>query len=160
MTKKINSPKTSKSVLGNQNLVLASLTKLGFSRKVVKSLSLNGGDFRPLRDKIWARMNWKVQYPVPVLIEALKDEEKEVRWHAAWVLSRIGSEAKDAVPALIEALKDEEAEIRRLVTKTLWRMGSEVEIPVSVLNEALGDRDRYVRRFASRTLAKVPDGVI
>jgi hypothetical protein len=42
MTKKFNSPKTSKSVLGNQNLVLASLTKLGFSRKVVKSLSLNG----------------------------------------------------------------------------------------------------------------------
>jgi len=62
MTKKFNYPKTSKSVLGNQNLVLASLTKLGFSRKVVKSLSLNGRDLRLLRDKIWARMNWKVQY--------------------------------------------------------------------------------------------------
>jgi HEAT repeat protein len=44
---------------------------------------------------------------VPALIDALKDDEADVRGLAADALGGIGAEAKAAVPALIEAFKDE-----------------------------------------------------
>lgn len=78
--------------------------------------------FHHLSASTKARLNWKAQVSVPVLIEALKDESEQVRWHAVWVLSRIGSEAKAAIPALIEALDDEE-EIHLLAAKTLSKLG-------------------------------------
>jgi HEAT repeat protein len=82
--------------------------------------------FKRLSASTKARRNWKAQVSVPVLIEALKDESEQVRWHAVWVLSKIGSEAKAAVPALIEALNDEEEEIHRLAAKTLLKLGYSV----------------------------------
>jgi HEAT repeat protein len=111
--------------------------------------------FRRIASSSWANLERKVELSVPVLIEALKDEEDEVRWYSAWVLSRIGSEAKLAVPALIEALKDEQGEIRYLAAKTLESIDSEIEIPVSVLIEGLDDNEIYVRCFAARTLKRV-----
>jgi hypothetical protein len=102
-----------------------------------------------------ANLDRKAGLSVTFLIEALKDEEDEVRWYSAWVLSRMGSEVKLAIPALIEALKDEQGEIRYLAAKTLDSIDSEVEIPVSVLIEALDDNERYVCRFATRTLERI-----
>jgi HEAT repeat protein len=110
--------------------------------------------FRRIASSRWANIEQKVESSVPVLIEALKDEEDEVRWYSAWVLSRIGSDAKLAVPALIEALKDEQGEIRYLAAKTLESIDSEIEIPVSVLIEGLDDNEIYVRCFAARTLKR------
>ena len=46
------------------------------------------------------------QTAVPLLIEALNDEDKKVRANAAAVLGRFAPEAKEAVPALSRALKD------------------------------------------------------
>ena len=43
---------------------------------------------------------------VPTLIEALGSRDREVRFHAAWLLGRIGPEAKKAVPALLATLKE------------------------------------------------------
>jgi|SRR4028118_638087 FOG: HEAT repeat len=110
--------------------------------------------FNGLRARVGARIAWKAHYQVIDLIQALKDERGEVRYIAAWMLSKIGCEAKIAVPALIEALKDEQGEVRCLAAKTLWHMGGEVEIPTCVLIGGLGDNERYVRRFAIRTLEK------
>jgi HEAT repeat protein len=121
--------------------------------KVINLLSLDKPVLHCLKISLRPRIKWEDKFAVSVLIEALKDDEGEVRWHAAWVLSKIPSQAKDAVPALIEALKDEEGEVRRLAAKTLESMGSAVEIPVSVLKEALEDNEIEVRSFASRTLA-------
>ena len=102
----------------------------------------------------WTRINWKAQCDIPTVVEALKDEREEVRYVAAWMLSKLDVEAKIAVPALIEALKDEEGEVRCLAAKILSRMGDEIEIPISILIEALGDNEKYVYRFAIRTLEK------
>jgi HEAT repeat protein len=121
--------------------------------KIINLLNLDKAVLHGLKISLRPRIKREEQFAVSVLIENLKDEEGEVRWHAAWVLSKIASQAKDAVPALIEALKDEEGEVRRLAAKTLESMGSAVEIPVSVLKEALEDNEIEVRSFASRTLA-------
>lgn len=110
--------------------------------------------FKRIRAGVWARITWKAHCHVPDLIKDLKDEQGEVRYLAAWTLSKMGSEAKIAVPALIEALKDEEGEVRCLAAKILSRMGDEIEIPISTLIEALGDNEKYVYRFALRTLEK------
>ena len=110
--------------------------------------------FNRLRSGILARITWKAHCHVPDLIKDLKDEQGEVRYLAAWMLSKMGSEAKIAAPALIEALKDEEGEVRCLAAKILSRMGDEIEIPISILIEALGDNELYVYRFAIRTLEK------
>jgi len=121
--------------------------------KVINLLNLDKAVLHCLKISLRPRIKREEQFAVSVLIENLKDEEGEVRWHAAWVLSKIASQAKDAVPALIEALKDEEGEVRCLAAKTLESMGSAVEIPISVLKEALEDNEIEVRSFASRTLA-------
>ena len=45
---------------------------------------------------------------LPLLIKALKDEDKYVRRYTAMALGAIGKPAVNAIPALIESLKDEE----------------------------------------------------
>jgi HEAT repeat protein len=100
----------------------------------------------------WTRINWKARCDIPTVIEALKDEREEVRYVAAWMLSKLDVEPKIAVPALIEALKDEQGEVRCLSAKTLWRMSKNLEIPTCVLIKALGDDESYVRYFALKIL--------
>jgi HEAT repeat protein len=53
---------------------------------------------------------------VEPLIDALKDENSEVRESATEALARIG---KPAVEPLTEALKDENSEVHRLAAKSL-----------------------------------------
>lgn len=154
MTHDFNHPQDYQPTFVNQKQFVGSARENRLSSKFIKFLTLSSAFFHQLEASLWARINWKNNFPVPVLIEALQAEESEVRWHAAWVLSQIGSEAKIAVPALIEALKDKQGEVRHRVAKTLWAMGSDIEIPPSVLLEALEDNEKYVRRFATRILAK------
>ena len=42
---------------------------------------------------------------LPLLVEALKDEDKHVRRYTAMALSTMGKPAVDAIPALIETLE-------------------------------------------------------
>ena len=60
--------------------------------------------------------------PLPDLIKALGNEEKEVRLAAVYAFKLIGPDAKAAVPALIETLDDEEQEVRKTVAKALNRI--------------------------------------
>ncbi len=59
---------------------------------------------------------------VPTLIEALGSRDREDRFHAAWLLQRLGPEAKSAVPALLAILKQsfdlEESKTTRPVDRT------------------------------------------
>ncbi len=59
------------------------------------------------------------QEEVERLIEQLKDEDEQVRLHAAWTLGEIGPAAAPAVEALIETLKDENAIVRRNAAEAL-----------------------------------------
>src|SRR5262245_34092844 len=58
---------------------------------------------------------------VPVLIEALSDEDKEVRSGAAEALGAIGPQAKEALPQLTNALRDKSALVRVRVAGALWQ---------------------------------------
>ena len=54
---------------------------------------------------------------VPALLEALKDEDVDVRQAAAEALGKLGDSR--SVPALVEALKDEIADVRRTAAEAL-----------------------------------------
>jgi HEAT repeat protein len=59
---------------------------------------------------------------VPALIEALKDDESDVRWSAAIGLGYFGAQAKDAIPALKRAQSDKDARVREGATVALSRI--------------------------------------
>ena len=61
---------------------------------------------------------------MPALIEALKDEDRDVKKLAGNTLRKIGPEAKEAVPALIEALKDEGGWVRNSAAKALEKINT------------------------------------
>jgi HEAT repeat protein len=92
---------------------------------------------------------------VPALMEALKDENGDVRYAAALALGKIGD--PQAVPALIEALKDKEGDARviAIVAKALAKIGDPQAIPA--LLEALNDEKRRARRVMSAPLEEIGD---
>jgi HEAT repeat protein len=59
---------------------------------------------------------------VPVLIEALKDENAFVRRDAALALGRIGPAARPAAPALEAATRDRNAHVRRAASDALQKV--------------------------------------
>jgi HEAT repeat protein len=67
---------------------------------------------------------------VPALIEALKDNQGDVRWSAAIGLGYFGEQAKDAVPALQAAQHDRDARVREAAGVALSRIDPE-KFPVS-----------------------------
>jgi HEAT repeat protein len=62
---------------------------------------------------------------VPALIEALKDNEGDVRWSAAIGLGYYGEQAKDAIPALQAAQRDRDARVREAAGVALSRIDPE-----------------------------------
>ncbi len=59
---------------------------------------------------------------VPGMISLLKDDDWEMRRGAAWILGKVGPEAKDAVPALTEALHDSNPEVRTRAAEALKKV--------------------------------------
>ena len=58
-----------------------------------------------------------------ILIEALKDEDWNVRMYAAYALGKIGPGAKEAVPALKKAqLEDQNVQIRDVAAVALEKI--------------------------------------
>ena len=87
-----------------------------------------------------------VETVLPLLIKALKDEDKYVRRYTAMALSTMGKPAVDAIPALIEALKDEDATVRSKSAEILGRLGkSQAQDVVPALIAALKDEKPWVR---------------
>ena len=73
---------------------------------------------------------------VSALIEALKNEDSNLRWRAASVLSDLGAEAAPAVPALTEALQDDDAQVRLYATIALGNIGEAAKPAVPALMAA------------------------
>ena len=90
---------------------------------------------------------------VPVLNDALKDENVDVRWRAANALGDIGPEAKDSVPALIDALKDKNSPVRGGAAFALGSIGPEAKDSVPALIDAL--KDSRVRSNAASALGGI-----
>jgi HEAT repeat protein len=62
---------------------------------------------------------------VPDMISVLKDEDWEMRRGAAWILGKVGPDAKDAVPALTEALGDSNDSVRIKASEALKKIRAE-----------------------------------
>ena len=60
---------------------------------------------------------------VPLLIDALQDEDKYLRGHAATTLGQLGRPAGSAVPALAKALGDDDEDVRANAATALGRIG-------------------------------------
>jgi HEAT repeat protein len=57
-----------------------------------------------------------------VLVELLKDSDREIRLIAAEALGKVGPKGGAAVSALFEAIRDTDAEVRREVEDALFRI--------------------------------------
>jgi len=62
---------------------------------------------------------------VPHMISLLKDDTWEMRRGAAWILGKLGPDARDAVPALSEALNDPNAAVRTKAQEALKKIQGE-----------------------------------
>lgn len=92
---------------------------------------------------------------IPVLAEALRYPDKDVRHYAAIALVNMGPKAKDALPMLAVAIKeDKEADVRKAVALSLKELGPECKPIFPTLIEVLPkDTDIEVRINLILTLA-------
>lgn len=90
---------------------------------------------------------------VPVLIEALKDDDRDVRTSAAGALISIGPDAKSAVSTLVRALKDEDHFVRWNAAAALGEIGD--KSAAYALAELLEDEEAEVRKTALSALRKM-----
>ena len=118
---------TADMVLDNQKSYRDNFMELHLtSTKNFNFLALLKTAFRRIASSSWANLERKVELSVPVLIEALKDEQGEIRYLAAKTLESIDSEVEIPVSVLIEALDDNETYVRCFAARTLKRVTSKV----------------------------------
>ena len=89
---------------------------------------------------------------IPGLIDALKDEDSEVRQYSALSLAAIG---REALPALMEALKDPSKEERSAAAYAIGRIGPQARESIPLLVKALKDPEALVKRSAAEALSRL-----
>lgn len=90
---------------------------------------------------------------VPALLQALRDESTRVAQAMVEALGEIGD--PEAVPALLEMLRHESTWMRHAAVKALGEIGDPQAAPA--LLEMLRNRDEYIRREAAKALGKIGD---
>jgi HEAT repeat protein len=89
------------------------------------------------------------EYAVPVLISALKDTDKDVRYAAANALGEIGKDAKDSIPILISTLKDMEKDVSYSAANALEEISKDAKVAIPELIPALKDIEKDIRYTAA-----------
>jgi HEAT repeat protein len=99
---------------------------------------------------------WKAE---PALIEALKNEDEDVRWMAAQHIGSIDP-GEDAAKALLDVLKDTHAGIRIKASAaySLGRIRADVRDAIPALSEALSSDDALLSVNAAASLVKIDPG--
>jgi HEAT repeat protein len=100
-------------------------------------------------------MGEQAQGAVPALIEAMRDEDAQVRRMVTAALSEIGPASRTAVPALVTALRDRHEAVRCRAALSLAELGSSARNAVATLVVALQDPSIMVRRWAAFALGEV-----
>tara|TARA_B100000745_G_scaffold246449_1_gene168517 strand:- start:181 stop:1440 length:1260 start_codon:yes stop_codon:yes gene_type:complete len=93
---------------------------------------------------------------IPALIQALQNEDKDVRVNAVVTLGQIESE--DVVSVLMEALQDQDEWVRVNAAWTLGQRGERAVDAVPILIRALRDQDEWVRYHAAMALGEIGEG--
>jgi len=86
---------------------------------------------------------------LPVLIEALDDEDPKVRRHIASVLMHIGPVAIDACPRLRKTLKDGDPEVRAWAARALYFIADDVLDATDASVALLEHSDPEIRSMAA-----------
>lgn len=94
---------------------------------------------------------------LPILLDAIRDSDAEVRGAAARALGRIEDRCSEVVDALTASLDDEALIVRQSATAALGVLGPLPVRTVSALQRALNDEDRHVREFAALALDSAAD---
>ena len=89
---------------------------------------------------------------VPSLIEALSNDDPEVRIYAVHALGLNGAEAKQATPHLLPMVADADASLRGNLAESLGRIGDERGAVVAALIKLLDDQESSVRASAVQGL--------
>lgn len=76
---------------------------------------------------------------VPMLREALRSTDDEVRRQALIVLLKMGPDAREAVPDLVALLEDGDEDIRRMAAKALGQIGPDAAEAVPALMRQMFD---------------------
>jgi HEAT repeat protein len=92
---------------------------------------------------------------IPLLVNAINDEDKEVATRAIYTVSLLGSEAKDAIPAIVKRFKDPDWQVRQYAIRHVAEFGPASEQAIPALKEALKDEHERVRVAAQRALEAI-----
>lgn len=93
---------------------------------------------------------------VPLLIDAIGDQDFNTRTMAIFCLGRLGPRAKDAVPALINTLQDRHWIVRKYAAGALGLFEGEAKAAVPALaRAAVEDSNAEVRQTATYALARL-----
>lgn len=95
---------------------------------------------------------------VRVLLKALHDVDRDVRWRAADILGQVSVGNEGMLRVLLEALHDVDWGVREGAAKGLGQVGAGNKVVVRVLLEALHDADWGVRGQAVDSLGRVGVG--
>jgi HEAT repeat protein len=101
------------------------------------------------------RMGQAAKEAIPVLTEALKDDEATVRIDAALALWKVAGQATEAISVLAAALKEPAGTDRAKAAEALSETGPGAKTAASALTEALGDRWESVRAQAAFALWRI-----
>ena len=92
---------------------------------------------------------------MPVLLEAMTDEDQGVRAVAATYLGILHEDPKASVPLLIGALDDADVAVRRAAAGALGSFGEAAQPAIPALKKAMGDPDEDLAREAGRAIVKL-----
>ncbi len=131
-----------------------------FKYKTAKKGSINLLDYmkeQPVQSDARKALVMIGEAAVEPLIQALKDEDSQVRGNAILALGEIGD--RRAVEPLIQAIKDEDEYIRQKAAEVLYKLQDEraVKNLVEYFISALNNYDKSVRRRAADYLGEMGD---
>ncbi len=105
-----------------------------------------------------ARPSQVLKVDVPVLLDALKDKDPDVRRYAVGALLRYRGYARSVGPGFSGFPRDREPDIRQSIVRYMQEIGPEAQDLVPVLISALEDEDAAIRLSAVKALGKIGPG--
>ncbi len=91
----------------------------------------------------------------PALLEAIKDQDPEVRLRAASYLGNKELDEEQVVPALIRAIEDEDPMIRSQAAESLGYLGIKAKAAMPKLLKSLKAKDRELRYWAAFSIGQI-----